>query len=86
MDMSTHCLKNILNYLQKYFVPLFRAHDNKFAALNSVPFGVEVVLCMCRRRVRLICPCKHIFVLMRQSMGQFERTFIIAEPGVCALC
>ena len=55
-------------------------HDNKFAALNSavwsggsfvyVPDGVHIDM-----------PLQAYFRINAPSMGQFERTLIIAEPG-----
>ena len=65
---------------KKYFSTVIPAHDNKFAALNSavwsggsfvyVPHGVQIDL-----------PLQAYFRINTQSMGQFERTLIIAEPG-----
>ncbi len=63
-----------------YFATVVPAHDNKFAALNSavwsggsfvyVPNGVHIDM-----------PLQAYFRINAQSMGQFERTLIIAEPG-----
>lgn len=65
---------------KQYFASVVPAHDNKFAALNSavwsggsfvyVPSGVMVDQ-----------PLQAYFRINAQSMGQFERTLIIAEPG-----
>ena len=65
---------------KKYFATIIPPHDNKFAALNSavwsggsfvyVPSGVVVDQ-----------PLQAYFRINAQSMGQFERTLIIAEPG-----
>ena len=65
---------------KKYFSTIIPAHDNKFAALNSavwsggsfvyVPSGVHIDM-----------PLQAYFRINAQSMGQFERTLIIAEPG-----
>jgi Fe-S cluster assembly protein SufB len=65
---------------KKYFATVIPAHDNKFAALNSavwsggsfvyVPAGVTIDL-----------PLQAYFRINAASMGQFERTLIIAEPG-----
>lgn len=64
--------------VRKYFGTLVPASDNKFAALNSavwsggsfiyVPPGVHVAL-----------PLQAYFRINRRSMGQFERTIIIAD-------
>lgn len=65
--------------VQKYFATIIPANDNKFAALNSavwsggsfvyIPAGVKVSL-----------PLQAYFRINVSSMGQFERTLIIAEP------
>lgn len=65
---------------KKYFASIIPPHDNKFAALNSavwsggsfvyVPNGVMVDQ-----------PLQAYFRINAQSMGQFERTLIVAEPG-----
>ncbi len=64
---------------KKYFASVISMHDNKFAALNSavwsggsfvyVPSGVHIDM-----------PLQAYFRINAQSMGQFERTLIIAEP------
>lgn len=66
--------------VRQYFGTLVPASDNKFAALNTavwsggsfiyVPSGVHVAL-----------PLQAYFRINRQSMGQFERTLIIADEG-----
>lgn len=63
-----------------FFATVIPAHDNKFAALNSavwsggsfvyVPDGVHITM-----------PLQAYFRINTQSMGQFERTLIIAQPG-----
>jgi Fe-S cluster assembly protein SufB len=65
---------------KKYFATVVPPHDNKFAALNSalwsggnflyVPQGVQVAL-----------PVQAYFLMNTPSMGQFERTLIIAQAG-----
>lgn len=65
---------------KKYFAQIVPPNDNKFAALNSavwsggsfvyVPAGIEIDL-----------PLQAYFRINQSSMGQFERTLIIAEPG-----
>ncbi len=65
---------------KKYFSTVIPPHDNKFAALNSavwsggsfvyVPAGVSIDM-----------PLQAYFRINAASMGQFERTLIIAEPG-----
>jgi Fe-S cluster assembly protein SufB len=65
---------------KQYFSTVIPANDNKFAALNSavwsggsfvyVPAGVKIDM-----------PLQAYFRINAMSMGQFERTLIIAEPG-----
>src|SRR3990167_5340103 len=79
LDTET-ALKNYPELFKKYFATIIPPHDNKFAALNSavwsggsfvyVPSGVVVDQ-----------PLQAYFRINAQSMGQFERTLIIAEPG-----
>jgi len=79
MDTDT-ALKEVPELVKKYFATVIPVNDNKFAALNTavwsggsfiwVPPGVEVEL-----------PLQAYFRINSESMGQFERTLIIAEPG-----
>jgi Fe-S cluster assembly protein SufB len=73
-------LKHHPDIFRKYFGTVVPYTDNKFAALNSavwsggsfvyVPAGIHVEL-----------PLQAYFRVNAQSMGQFERTMIIAEEG-----
>lgn len=73
-------LRDYPDLFKKYFSTVIPAHDNKFAALNSavwsggsfvyIPHGVVVDM-----------PLQAYFRINAQSMGQFERTLIIAEPN-----
>lgn len=73
-------LREYPEIFKKYFSTIIPPHDNKFAALNSavwsggsfvyIPSGVYVDQ-----------PMQAYFRINSQSMGQFERTLIIAEPG-----
>jgi Fe-S cluster assembly protein SufB len=66
--------------VKRYFSTVIPSSDNKFAALNSavwsggsfvyIPAGVHVTM-----------PLQAYFRINSVSMGQFERTLIIAEPG-----
>ncbi len=66
--------------VRKYFSRIIHPNDNKFSALNSavwsggsfvhVPEGVQVDT-----------PLQAYFRINSKSVGQFERTLIIAEPG-----
>jgi len=79
LDTET-ALRDYPEFFKKYFASVIPPHDNKFAALNSavwsggsfvyVPSGVVVDQ-----------PMQAYFRIDSQSMGQFERTLIIAEPG-----
>lgn len=78
-DMST-ALHDNPDLVKRYFATVIPTHDNKFAALNSavwsggsfvyVPEGVHIDL-----------PLQAYFRINAPSMGQFERTLIIALPG-----
>jgi Fe-S cluster assembly protein SufB len=73
-------LREYPDLFRKYWATVIPPGDNKFAALNSavwsggsfvyVPAGVKVEI-----------PLQAYFRINAQSMGQFERTLIIAEPG-----
>jgi Fe-S cluster assembly protein SufB len=73
-------LKEHEELVRKYFATLVPPTDNKFAALNSaawsggsfiyVPPGVKVEI-----------PLQAYFRINAESMGQFERTIIIADEG-----
>lgn len=78
-DINT-AIKNYPEIFRKYFATVVPQKDNKFAALNSavwsggsfvyVPANIEIDL-----------PLQAYFRINQASMGQFERTLIIAEPG-----
>lgn len=78
-DMSTALLEHE-ELFKRYFGTVIPSHDNKFAALNSavwsggsfvyVPPGVHIDM-----------PLQAYFRINAQSMGQFERTLIIADKG-----
>jgi len=73
-------LKNHPKLFKEYFGTVVPPTDNKFAALNSavwsggsfiyVPPGVDIEL-----------PLQAYFRINAESMGQFERTLIIADEG-----
>ena len=73
-------LKDYPELFKKYFATVIPAHDNKFAALNSAVWsgGSFVVV---PKGVMVDQPLQAYFRINAQSMGQFERTLIIAEPG-----
>lgn len=77
---TDQALQEYPEIFKKYFGSVIPPHDNKFAALNTavwsggsfvlVPAGVHIDL-----------PLQAYFRIESESMGQFERTLIIAEPG-----
>jgi Fe-S cluster assembly protein SufB len=79
MDTST-ALRDHPELFKNYFATVIPPHDNKFAALNSavwsggsfvyVPKGVHIKM-----------PLQAYFRINQESMGQFERTLIIADEG-----
>src|ERR1700749_2512797 len=78
-DMDT-ALREHEDLLREYFATVIPPNDNKLAALNSavwsggsfvyVPAGVKVEM-----------PLQAYFRINTESMGQFERTLIIADEG-----
>ena len=78
-DMDT-ALREHEELLREYFATIIPPNDNKLAALNSavwsggsfvyVPPGVHVEM-----------PLQAYFRINTESMGQFERTLIIADEG-----
>ncbi len=79
MDMDT-ALREHEDLVHEYFATIIPPNDNKLAALNSsvwsggsfvyVPPGVHVEM-----------PLQAYFRINTESMGQFERTLIIADEG-----
>jgi Fe-S cluster assembly protein SufB len=78
-DMDT-ALREHEDLVKEYFATIIPSNDNKLAALNSsvwsggsfvyVPPGVHVEM-----------PLQAYFRINTESMGQFERTLIIADEG-----
>jgi Fe-S cluster assembly protein SufB len=78
-DMDT-ALREHEDLVREYFATIIPANDNKLASLNSavwsggsfvyVPPGVHVEM-----------PLQAYFRINTESMGQFERTLIIADEG-----
>jgi Fe-S cluster assembly protein SufB len=79
LDMDT-ALREHEEIVKQYFATIIPANDNKLSALNSavwsggsfvyVPPGVKVEM-----------PLQAYFRINTESMGQFERTLIIADEG-----
>ncbi|MBM17468.1 MAG: Fe-S cluster assembly protein SufB [Epsilonproteobacteria bacterium] len=65
---------------KKYFSKVIPPHDNKFAALNSAVWSGGSFVYV-PSGVKLDQPLQAYFRINTQSMGQFERTLIVAEPG-----
>jgi Fe-S cluster assembly protein SufB len=78
-DMST-ALKEHPELFKKYFGTVIPSHDNKFAALNSAVWSGGSFVYV-PKGVKIDMPLQAYFRINSQSMGQFERTLIIAEPG-----
>ncbi len=73
-------LKEYPEVFKKYFASVIPAHDNKFAALNSAVWSGGSFVYV-PQGVMVDQPLQAYFRINAQSMGQFERTLIIAEPG-----
>lgn len=78
-DMST-ALAEHTELFKKYFGTVIPPHDNKFAALNSAVWSGGSFVYV-PKGVKIDMPLQAYFRINAQSMGQFERTLIIAEPG-----
>ncbi|MEX0672034.1 MAG: Fe-S cluster assembly protein SufB [Candidatus Babeliales bacterium] len=77
---TNSALRDYPELFKKYFGTIIPAHDNKFAALNwAVWSGGSFIYIP--RGVQVDMPLQTYFRINAQSMGQFERTLIIAEPG-----
>ncbi len=66
--------------VKKYFATVIPAHDNKFAALNSAVWSGGSFVYV-PENVKIDLPLQAYFRINSASMGQFERTLIIAQPG-----
>jgi Fe-S cluster assembly protein SufB len=66
--------------VREYFGTVVPANDNKFAALNSAVWSGGSFIYV-PEGVHLQIPLQAYFRINSESMGQFERTMIIAEPG-----
>lgn len=79
LDMST-ALTEHPDIFKKYFSTIVPPHDNKFAALNSAVWSGGSFVYV-PQGVKIDQPLQAYFRINTQSMGQFERTLIIAEDG-----
>ncbi len=73
-------LKQYPNLVKQYFAKLVPINDNKFAALNTA-FWSGGAFVYVPKNVKVDRILQAYFRIQVQSMGQFERTLIIAEEG-----
>lgn len=66
--------------LKKYFATVIPPSDNKFAALNSAVWSGGSFIYV-PPGVKIDFPLQAYFRINAESMGQFERTLIIADEG-----
>ncbi len=79
LDTDTS-LKQYPEIFKRYFSTIVPPHDNKFAALNSAVWSGGSFVYV-PKGVIIDMPLQAYFRINVQSMGQFERTLIIAEEG-----
>ena len=77
--MSTALLEHP-ELFKQYFATIIPAHDNKFAALNSAVWSGGSFVYV-PKGVHIDMPLQAYFRINAASMGQFERTLIIADEG-----
>lgn len=66
--------------VRTYFATVVSSADNKFAALNSAVWSGGSFVYV-PRGVHITMPLQAYFRIEQKSMGQFERTLIIADEG-----
>lgn len=64
----------------KYFSSIVPINDNKLAALNSAVFSGGTFIYI-PKHIKVRIPLQTYFRINTESMGQFERTLIIADEG-----
>lgn len=79
LDTGT-ALRNYPELFRAYFGTVIPPHDNKFAALNSAVWSGGSFVYV-PRGVCIDMPLQAYFRINASSMGQFERTLIIADEG-----
>jgi Fe-S cluster assembly protein SufB len=79
LDTST-ALRDHPELFKKYFATVIPPHDNKFAALNSAVWSGGSFVYV-PKGVYIDMPLQAYFRINTASMGQFERTLIIADEG-----
>lgn len=73
-------LKDYESLFKQHFGTVVPPHDNKFAALNSAAWSGGSFIYI-PKNVKVEMPLQAYFRINAQSMGQFERTLIIADEG-----
>lgn len=79
LDTDT-ALRTVPDLFKKYFAKIVPPTDNKFAALNSAVWSGGSFIYV-PPGVTLEKPLQSYFRINTESMGQFERTLIIADKG-----
>jgi Fe-S cluster assembly protein SufB len=79
LDTSS-ALNQFPELFKKYFATVIPPHDNKFAALNSAVWSGGSFVYV-PKGVRIDMPLQAYFRINSSSVGQFERTLIIADEG-----
>lgn len=79
LDTDT-ALKKYPDIFKEYFGKLVPASDNKFAALNTAAWSGGSFVYV-PKNVKVALPLQAYFRINAESMGQFERTLIVAEEG-----
>lgn len=77
---TSSALQQFPEIFKKYFATVIPSHDNKFAALNSAVWSGGSFVYV-PKGVHIDMPLQAYFRINSESMGQFERTLIIAESG-----
>jgi len=78
-DMDT-AVREYPDIVKKYFGTVVPPEDNKFAALNSAVWSGGSFVYV-PKGVKVDFPLQAYFRINAESVGQFERTLIIAEEG-----
>ncbi len=79
LDMSS-ALREFPKLFKQYFATIVPPDDNKFAALNSAVWSGGSFVYV-PKGVKIDMPLQAYFRMNSSSMGQFERTLIIADTG-----
>lgn len=77
---STEGLRDYEDIFRPWFSKVIPVGDNKFSALNHAAFSGGSFIYV-PKGVRLAQPLQAYFRINSKSMGQFERTLIIADEG-----